>query len=53
MSAFGKLFGRKKENVPTTQESLQKLRDTEDMLMKKMDFTEKKIEHVSSPFILF
>ncbi|KAI6214334.1 Charged multivesicular body protein 4b [Aphelenchoides besseyi] len=36
--------GRKKELVPTTQESLQKLRDTEDMLRKKQDFLEKKIE---------
>ena len=44
MSFFGKLFGGSKEEVPTTGEAIQKLRDTEDMLLKKQDFLEKKIE---------
>jgi len=44
MSFFGKLFGGNKEEVPTTGEAIQKLRDTEDMLLKKQDFLEKKIE---------
>ena len=30
--------------VPTTGEAIQKLRDTEEMLLKKQDFLEKKIE---------
>lgn len=44
MSLFGKWFGGKKDEVPTTGEAIQKLRDTEDMLLKKQDFLEKKIE---------
>ncbi|CAH1965972.1 unnamed protein product [Acanthoscelides obtectus] len=45
MSFFGKLFGGKKENeTPTTGEAIQKLRETEEMLVKKQDFLEKKIE---------
>ncbi|KAI6239611.1 Charged multivesicular body protein 4b [Aphelenchoides fujianensis] len=44
MSGFSKIFGRKKEVVPSTQESLQKLRDTEEMLRKKQEFLEKKVE---------
>jgi len=39
------LFGRKKgEKAPTTGEAIQKLRETEDMLIKKQEFLEKKIE---------
>lgn len=39
------MFGGKgKEAAPTTGEAIQKLRETEDMLMKKQDFLEKKIE---------
>ena len=35
MSSFiGKVFG-KKDKAPTTQEAIEKLRDTEDMLNKK------------------
>lgn len=39
------MFGGKKEDkAPTTGEAIQKLRETEEMLMKKQDFLEKKIE---------
>ena len=45
MSVFGKLFGGKKGDKPqTTGEAIQNLRETEEMLMKKQDFLEKKIE---------
>ena len=46
MSFFGKVFGsgKKGEKAPTTGEAIQKLRETEDMLMKKQEFLEKKIE---------
>ncbi|XP_012267505.1 charged multivesicular body protein 4b [Athalia rosae] len=45
MSFFSKVFGGKKEPVaPSTAEAIQKLRETEDMLMKKQDFLEKKID---------
>jgi hypothetical protein len=44
MSAFAKLFGGGKKNQPTPQEAIQKLRETEDMLLKKSEFLEKKIE---------
>ena len=46
MSLFGKIFGRKEAEAPSTQESIQKLRDTEEMLIKKQDFLEKKIKDV-------
>lgn len=39
------MFGGKKgDKQPTTGEAIQKLRETEEMLMKKQDFLEKKIE---------
>ena len=40
-----KIFGGKggKDKAPTTGEAIQKLRDTEDMLQKKSDFLETKI----------
>ncbi|KAF5291324.1 hypothetical protein FQA39_LY03475 [Lamprigera yunnana] len=45
MSFFGKLFGGKKdEKQITTGEAIQKLRETEEMLIKKQEFLEKKIE---------
>jgi len=46
MSWIGKIFGtsgKKGDQMPTPQEAIQKLRETEDMLMKKQDFLEKKI----------
>ncbi|CAJ0915039.1 unnamed protein product, partial [Mesorhabditis belari] len=45
MSLFGKIFGGKKEAPPpSTQDSIQKLRETEELLIKKQDFLEKKIK---------
>merc|ERR1712141_877811 len=45
MSVFGKLFGGKKgDKALTTGEAIQKLRETEEMLMKKQDFLEKKVD---------
>jgi len=46
MSFFSKVFGGKKEAAaPSTAEAIQKLRETEDMLIKKQDFLETKIEN--------
>ncbi|RLU18234.1 hypothetical protein DMN91_008590, partial [Ooceraea biroi] len=46
MSFFSKVFGGKKESAaPSTAEAIQKLRETEDMLIKKQDFLETKIEN--------
>lgn len=45
MSGFLGLFGKKKgEKGPTTGEAIQKLRETEEMLIKKQEFLEKKVE---------
>uniref|UniRef100_A0A1I7XUL5 Charged multivesicular body protein 4b n=1 Tax=Heterorhabditis bacteriophora TaxID=37862 RepID=A0A1I7XUL5_HETBA len=45
MSLFGKIFGGKKqEAAPSTQDAIQKLRETEEMLIKKQDFLEKKVK---------
>lgn len=48
MSVFGKLFGagggKSGKGGPTPQEAIQRLRDTEEMLSKKQEFLEKKIE---------
>lgn len=45
MSFFKNLFGAKKqEAAPSTSESIQKLRDTENMLLKKQEFLEQKVE---------
>lgn len=45
MSFFSKVFGGKKDGkAPTTGEAIQSLRETEEMLTKKQDFLEKKIE---------
>lgn len=50
MSFFGKMFGGGKgqDKQPTTGEAIQNLRETEEMLMKKQDFLEKKIEAETS-----
>lgn len=44
MSFFSKMFGGKKETPMTTGEAIQNLRETENMLIKKQEFLEKKIE---------
>ncbi|XP_044263333.1 charged multivesicular body protein 4b [Tribolium madens] len=44
MSFFGKMFGKKEEKAPSTGEAIQKLRETEDMLIKKQEYLESKIE---------
>ncbi|XP_014247294.1 charged multivesicular body protein 4b [Cimex lectularius] len=45
MSFFSKVFGGKKDDkVPTASEAIQKLRETEEMLVKKQEFLEKKID---------
>ena len=45
MSFFGKLFGKGNDkDAVTTGEAIQKLRETEEMLMKKQEFLEKKID---------
>lgn len=38
------MFGKKGDKAPTPQEAIQRLRETEEMLQKKSDFLEKKIE---------
>lgn len=46
MSFLSKVFGGKKgDKAPTTGEAIQKLRETEEMLIKKQEFLEKKIEN--------
>lgn len=44
MSFLGKMFGKKEPVAPTTGEAIQKLRETENMLIKKQEFLETKIE---------
>lgn len=45
MSFFKNIFGGKKaEPAPSTSDSIQKLRDTENMLIKKQEFLEQKLE---------
>lgn len=46
MSVFGKLFGGggKGGKGPSPQDAIQRLRETEEMLTKKQEFLEKKIE---------
>jgi len=46
MAWIGKIFGgggKGKEAIPSPQEAIQKLRETEEMLIKKQEFLEKKI----------
>lgn len=53
MSVFGKIFGsgrKQHAHSATPQESIQKLRETEEMLVKKQEFLEKKIAAVIFQF---
>lgn len=36
--------GKKEEKIPSTEDSIQKLRTTEEMLTRRQEFLEKKIE---------
>ena len=40
--------GSKSDKAPSPQDAIQKLRETEDMLLKKSDFLEKKIDQERS-----
>ncbi|KAA0200724.1 Charged multivesicular body protein 4Ba [Fasciolopsis buskii] len=44
MSSLKKFFGTKKSSADSTKEAVRKLEETRDLLMKKSDFLEKKIE---------
>ncbi|XP_012382571.1 charged multivesicular body protein 4a [Dasypus novemcinctus] len=45
MSGFGRLFRKgKKESGPTPEEAIQKLKETEEILIKKQEFLEQKIQ---------
>ena len=44
MEALARMFGAKKGEPPTPQMAIQRLRETEDMLNKKSEFLEKKID---------
>lgn len=44
MSILAQMFGKKGAKAPSPQEAIQRLRETEEMLQKKSDFLEKKIE---------
>lgn len=46
MSVFGRLFGGKsgQNKAPTPQEAIQKLLEIEDLLKKRQEFLEKKID---------
>ena len=48
---FGRMFGKKEDKALTAGEAIQKLRETEEMLMKKQEYLEKKIEQVSKYLI--
>jgi len=47
MSVVSRIFGsaKKGESVQSPSEAVQRLRDVEEMLQKKSDFLEQKIEH--------
>jgi charged multivesicular body protein 4 len=45
MSLFNKIFGKNgKDKPPTPQEAIQRIRDVEELLGKKSQFLEKKID---------
>ena len=43
-AALARMFGAKKGEPPSPQMAIQKLRETEEMLNKKSEYLEKKIE---------
>ena len=43
---FGRMFGKKEEKALRSGKTIQKLRKTEEMLVKKLEYLEKKIEQV-------
>ena len=47
MSVISKIFGagKKGESIQSPNEAVQRLREVEEMLQKKSDFLEQKIEH--------
>ena len=45
MSFLKGIFGGKGGKEPSPEEAIQKLRETEEMLQKKSDFLEKKVEN--------
>ena len=45
MSVFKSMFKSSKEKAPTPQEAIQKLLEIEELLRKKQEFLEKKIEN--------
>ena len=44
MSGFAKLFGGGKSKGPSREEAIQKLKETQEMLEKKSEYLEKKIQ---------
>lgn len=44
MSIFGRIFGKTTEKAPTPQEAIQKLLEIEDLMRKRQDVLERKIE---------
>ncbi len=56
MSVFGKIFGggKKQPAAPTPVEAIQKLRETEEMLVNKQKFLEKKVRcHATKVFSFY
>ena len=49
---FGRMFGKKEDKALTSGEAIQKLRETEEMLVKKQEYLEKKIEQVRKYLIV-
>jgi len=44
MSLLAKMFGKTGDKAPTPHDAIHRLTETEEMLQKKSDFLEKKIE---------
>ena len=49
MGIFGKLFNRLQKDEPkTAEDAIQQLKETEELLVKKQEYFEKKIEEVGN-----